>query len=250
MELTTPETHTRPLKLGIYGQAGSGKSTISSRFPGAYCLNIDARIHKALKYKGISPQVRSFQEAMGYLRELFKIEDLKTLVIDDFDSLVSLEVARLMQEDPKAFTYGGLQASTKLDQIFSSFFKGLDSFLAADKNIILLMRADWATVRTDAEDFKTWDLSIYKSLKDKVKYYLDTILFIGAKQIAKEIDGGMSSRKIGHDRELTFDLICRPSSLHYAVKNGHFLPDRIEGTYSALSLELEKYEERAQTIDF
>jgi hypothetical protein len=199
-ELTTVQT----FKGLLYGQPGSGKTTLALSAPNPVCIDLDRGMHRVQpQFRVASLQVNTYNEVLALI-ESDEINPYETIVCDTLGKLIDRMCDYVAAKNPKARQADGqmtMKGWGEVKATFHAFFK-----LLASKNKSLLFVAHESEEKSGDDTIKRPDCA-----------------GSARKDIVKELDFMGYVEMIGGKRVINFN----PSDKFYA-KNSLDLPQGIE----------------------
>jgi len=121
------------VRVMIYGQSGTGKTTFALSSPKTLLLDFDNGVHRLeSQHRTDVVQVRSFQDVLSVLQE--DLSDYKTVVVDTIGKMLDYIIIYVCgQKQPRIQDWG------KINQIFSDFNRTL---YHSGKNVIYVAHRD------------------------------------------------------------------------------------------------------------
>jgi len=128
-EIERPEN----VRIMIYGQSGSGKTTYALSSPGTLLLDFDNGVHRLeSQHRTDTVQVRSFQDVLDVLQE--DLSGYKTVVVDTVGKMLDYIIIHVCgKKQPRIQDWG------KINQTFSDFNRTL---YHSGKNVIYVAHRD------------------------------------------------------------------------------------------------------------
>lgn len=236
-----------PLKVGIYGVEGIGKSSWAASFPAPIFTQTEDRLSHIDADK--FPLVESFDDAMETLKILYKGDHkYQTHVTDSVDALEKLihkkvcadagEEAVVSNKKGSDLAYG--RGYLMAENIFRQYLKGLEALRSKrSMNIVLVGHSEIRRFDDPMrESYDRYQLNLHKRIRAMLKQWLDCLFFANYEILLKTEEKGFGAKDkkaIGAGRRI-ISTEERPS---FDAKNSYSLPfeiEMVEGAgYSALN---------------
>lgn len=219
----------KPPRICIYGQHGSGKSTFAADCPTPVFIDIEGGAD-ALEVDAF-PRPRSFMDVCAQVNHLLTAtHEHKTLVIDSLDWLEKLIWTNVCNQvgasDIAAIPYG---RGYKMAEVrWNEFLAGLQKL--SDKGMMIVLLAHCQITRfedPERESYDRYNLDLHKSAAALCAEFVDVLGFLGYKIRTDVKDGkfGQSVVKAKSSGDRVLYLEERPA---FTAKNRYRLPPVIE----------------------
>ena len=219
----TPGQH---LKVLVYGDSGTGKTTFAGSFPRPFFFDFDGGMMslrgKDIEYESYDvtdpDQSKQFEKDQ---QTVLKRDDIDTLVYDSVSSLSLLYQATLLKLNNK--TEMDLKEYGRLSRYFEKFFAAVTS-PHLGKNVVCICHE--SRVETESGALKKVEPLVLGKMSAKVSMFFDEVYYLTAaapKQVGNQL------------KSATRILSARPSRTHTAKSRIHGDLFTIEQpTYAAL----------------
>lgn len=221
----------RPVKLGIYGSEGIGKTTIASQCPNSLILDtengtsrIDCRRVKSSAWDDTTAIIKAVKENPTIC---------KTLVIDTLDKVESQCIDYICQKFHKAniedWGYG--KGYTILQDEMSRFFGSLDELIDLGINVCVIAHGKPRKYELPEEEgaFDRWELKLTKQVAPLFKEWCDALLFFNYKTYVITTESKAKKAQGGKRVIYTTHHAC------WDAKNRFNLPDELELSYKSIA---------------
>lgn len=221
----------RPVKLGIYGSEGIGKTTIASQCPNSLILDtengtsrIDCRRVKSSAWDDTIAIIKAVKENPTIC---------KTLVIDTLDKVESQCIDHICQKFRKAniedWGYG--KGYTILQDEMSRFFGLLDELIDLGINVCVVAHGKPRKYELPEEEgaFDRWELKLTKQVAPLFKEWCDALLFFNYKTYVITTESKAKKAQGGKRVIYTTHHAC------WDAKNRFSLPDELELSYKSIA---------------
>lgn len=221
----------RPVKLGIYGSEGIGKTTIASQCPNSLILDtengtsrIDCRRVKSSAWDDTTAIIKAVKENPTIC---------KTLVIDTLDKVESQCIDYICQKFHKAniedWGYG--KGYTILQDEMSRFFGSLDELIDLGINVCVIAHGKPRKYELPEEEgaFDRWELKLTKQVAPLFKEWCDALLFFNYKTYVITTESKAKKAQGGKRVIYTTHHAC------WDAKNRFNLQDELELSYKSIA---------------
>lgn len=243
-----------PMKLLIYGNNGTGKSTFAANANNVLFLDLEKNLQHL---NAQSFKASSYEEIQEFL-EIINSEDaaeFKTIAIDSIDVLLDIFTKHILKTNPRLSSLNSDYAKGWgiLDKMFGEFLSSIEYVRERkNKNIILICQYEQKTFNDiDIGVYTCKDLALPQRIAKQVKNWANAVLYFTTDDSTREINSGMS--KI--NKKISGNLIMHTtqSDTKYA-KNPYGLPEVMPvcwQTYSnAVKDFFKKNQEKKDEISF
>lgn len=215
-----------PVRVLIHGLDKVGKSSFAAGAPSPVFIGMEGGLEQLgpARY----PQPESFDDVLAALEDLRTSQhDFKTVVVDPVNWLERFVFAKVCEE------YG----KSNIDEVLGGFQKGQaralkfwDMMLSAldilrdERKMHVILTAHTAVrnqKNPEAQDWGSWQPAMDKVGAERMKQWVDAILFARLEEFAKAVDGKVKGRSTGARVLLT------QSNAAYAAGNRFGLPEEL-----------------------
>tara|TARA_B000000557_G_scaffold140193_2_gene113649 strand:- start:5487 stop:6272 length:786 start_codon:yes stop_codon:yes gene_type:complete len=224
-----------PMRMAIYGPSAIGKTTMVCEMPDPMILTLEeGLITQTDQNIWNTEPIESFPEFIEYLEEIRDNDDYKsrkTLAIDSLDWLETLVEKYVAEKDGKEsivdFEWG--TGYSKAKETLTQVFDLLDQIRDKRKMRVVFI----CHVKEDRKekpglkDYQKYELKLRTGFGEKVKEYLDMVLFYNYKygEVKTQDDKGSLKTKVTQSKERYF--FTEDCISHFA-KNRYNLPPEIQ----------------------
>lgn len=182
----------RPVKMGIYGVEGIGKSTLASKCPNPLFIDTEGGT-AAFDVNRVEPE--SWEELLQVIGEIADGGDIcKTVVLDTADWAEKMCIDHVLKKYDKNgiedFGYG--KGYTYLLEEFKAIFPALERCLESGKHVVITAHAAQKKIELPEEQgqFDHWGLKLSKLVGPLLKEWVDDLLFCNYQtDVVKDKDG-------------------------------------------------------------
>ena len=215
-----------PVRVLIHGADKVGKSSFAAGAPSPVFIGLEGGLEQLgpARY----PEPRSFEDVLSALEDLrTSPHDYKTVVVDPVNWLERFVFAKVCEE------YG----KSNIDEVLGGYAKGqaravkywdmmltaLDA-LRVERKMHVVITAHTAVrnhKNPEGQDWGSWQPAMDKYGSERIKQWVDAILFARLEEFAKAIDGKVKGRSTG-----ARVLLTQPNAA-YAAGGRFGLPEEI-----------------------
>jgi len=221
----------RPIKLGIFGSEGIGKTSLASQCPNALIIDtengtsrINCRRIKCNDWDNLNAIVKGVKDNPTIC---------KTLVIDTLDKAESYCVDYLCQKFHKAniedWGYG--KGYTILQDEMNRFFELLNTLIDVGINVCIVAHGKPRKYELPEEEgaFDRWELKLTKQVAPLFKEWCDALLFCNYKTYVVTTENNVKKAQGGKRVMYTTHHAC------WDAKNRFGLPDELELDFKSIA---------------
>lgn len=221
----------RPIKLGLYGSEGIGKTTVASQCPNSLIVDtengtsrINCRRIKCTSWDNLLAIVKGVKENPSVC---------KTLVIDTLDKAESYCIDYICQKFHKAniedWGYG--KGYTVLQNEMNRFFESLNTLIDVGINVCIVAHGKPRKYELPEEEgaFDRWELKLTKQVAPLFKEWCDALLFCNYKTYVVTTENNTKKAQGGKRVMYTTHHAC------WDAKNRYGLPDELELSYKGIA---------------
>lgn len=221
----------RPIKLGLYGTEGIGKTTVASQCPNALIVDtengtsrIDCRRIKCNSWDTLISIIKGVKENPTIC---------KTLVIDTLDKAESYCIDYICQKFHKAniedWGYG--KGYSVLQDEMNKFFEALNTLIDVGINVCIVAHGKPRKFELPEEEgaFDRWELKLTKQVAPLFKEWCDVLLFCNYKTYVVTTDNNVKKAQGGKRVMYTTHHAC------WDAKNRFNLPDELDLSFKAIA---------------
>jgi len=221
----------RPIKIGIYGAEGIGKTSLANQLPDALFVDtengssrINCRRIKCSNWDSLLAIVKAVID---------KPSICKTLVIDTLDKAESYCIDYLCQKFRKAniedWGYG--KGYTVLQDEVSKLFELLNKVIDAGVNVAVIAHGKPRKYELpeEAGAFDRWELKLTRQVAPLFKEWCDILLFCNYKTFVVTTDNNTKKAQGGKRVMYTTHHAC------WDAKNRFDLPDELELSFKPIA---------------
>jgi hypothetical protein len=225
----------KPMRMAIYGPAAIGKTSAVCEMPDPMILTLEEGLITQTDTNIWNTEpIESFSEFVEYLEEIINNDDYKsrkTLAIDSLDWLETLIEKYVSDKDGKEsisdFEWG--TGYSKAKETLTQVFDLLDQIRDKRKMRVVFI----CHVKEDRKekpglkDYQKYELKLRTGFGEKVKEYLDMVLFYNYKfgEVKTQDDKGSLKTKVTQSKERYF---FTEDCISYFAKNRYNLPPEMK----------------------
>jgi hypothetical protein len=235
----------KPLKIGVFGQGATGKSTLAKD---ALIANIEGGLNE-IDCESVDLVGKSTEDLFDFLRYVHKNhKDIKqdTIAIDSIDWVEKQIHAEICAErgvasgsiNDKSLSYGvGHQIAMAK---FVKLFKSLDVIRDLGFNILIISHAKIQKIDDpNLDPYDRWDLALEKNIRSYAREWLDILCYVSLETFTVKQEsqfGGTKFKPTTTGRRL-LNIGNDPS---YESKTRIALPDKLDLDWNALMSAIEE----------
>lgn len=221
----------RPIKLGLYGSEGIGKTTVASQCPNSLIVDtengtsrIDCRRIKCTSWDNLIAIVNGVKENPAIC---------KTLVIDTLDKAESYCIDYICQKFHKAniedWGYG--KGYAVLQDEMNRFFESLNGLIDVGINVCVVAHGKPRKYELPEEEgaFDRWELKLTKQVAPLFKEWCDALLFCNYKTYVITTESKAKKAQGGKRVMYTTHHAC------WDAKNRFNLPEELDLSYKSIA---------------
>ena len=221
----------RPIKLGIYGSEGIGKTTIASQCPNSLILDTEngtSRIDCRRVKSSIWDDTKAIIKAVKEIPTI-----CKTLVIDTLDKVESQCIDHICQKFHKAniedWGYG--KGYNILQDEMNGFFESLNGLIDVGISVCVVAHGKPRKYELPEEEgaFDRWELKLTKQVAPLFKEWCDALLFCNYKTYVITTESKAKKAQGGKRVMYTTHHAC------WDAKNRFNLPDELDLSYKSIA---------------
>ena len=240
LRIDTGVKHT-PIKAGIYGAEGIGKTTLAAQMPDPLFLDLEGGSSR-MDVRRIT-DIKSWEDLIHAILEVAANPGIcKTLVIDTADKAEQLCIdyvcRRYHQPSIEGFGYG--KGYTYTAEEWQRLMAACDAVIAAGINVVIICHGKMRKqeLPDEAGAFDRWELKLTRQVAPLVKEWADLLLFANYKTVlVSNSNNGTKKAQGGRRVMYTSHHPC------WDAKNRFGLPDELDLNYD----EIRHIFERADT---
>lgn len=215
-EIKIPET-----VIGmVFGQAGSGKTTMALSMPKPLLIDTDRGVHRVqAEYRCDAVQVENYQDIIDVLQE--DLSEYESIVVDTFGNLVKFMLDHFAQKDPALITKGGTYNIKIWGLVKNEFGRIAFEMRKLNKNLLYVAH------QTDAGKDNN-NYYIPKSQGSAIEDCIETLDFVGYCELVgkrRSIDFSPTDRHVGKN-SIKLDQIIQVPILENHTEN-NFMVDYV-----------------------
>jgi len=230
----TKGVKSRPRNILLYGEHGTGKTTLASSFPSPLVVDIEGGSDDLDVSR--TDRIKSYDDFNAVVHDILHSDhDFKTIVIDSIDWLEKLVQQQLAIREGKSsiedfgFGKGYVFSAEEFERIIYS----LRSLNARGLAVVLIGHAK--TVRhnpPEGESFDRWEPDLHTRVQGPICEFCDEVLFLKKRVFTKKEDLGFKKeRNVAIGTEERVLICCDTGSV--VAKNRLQMPNEIPATFAS-----------------